>query len=275
MVPLDGQSPFDALRKTRPDGSEFWSARDLMPMLGYMKWERFADTVEQAKGVIATEAGADAADREASRFREAFGRTRQVGDNYELSRRACYLTAMRGDSRKPEIRTALLYFAQKTREAELRPVPREMTKLEALRAAIESEEGRIAAEARAVEAEQQVRALEPAARSWEVLASAEGDWSLRDAALILNRDPAISTGQNRLNNKLFELGMVDRRGTPYAKHHAHLTERPRTYKDWETNEERQAKPQIRITAAGLKYLHKRLGGQAPIQYDELRLDDAG
>lgn len=153
--------------------------------------------------------------------------------------------------------------------------PREMTKLEALRAAIESEEGRIAAEARAVEAEQQVRELEPAARSWEVLASAEGDWSLRDAALILNRDPAISTGQNRLNSKLSELGMVDRRGTPYARHHAHLTERPQTYRDRETGEERQAKPQVRITAAGLKYLHQRMGGQAPLRFQEPPLDDVG
>ena len=49
--------------------------------------------------------------------------------------------------------------------------PREMTKLEALRAAIESEEGRIVAEARALEAEQRALALEPAAHSWEILAS--------------------------------------------------------------------------------------------------------
>jgi prophage antirepressor-like protein len=123
-------------------------------------------------------------------------------------------------------------------------------------------------------AEQQVRVLEPSARSWDVLASANGDWSLRDAALILNRDPGIKTGQNRLNNKLFELGMVDRRGTPYAKHHAHLAERPQTYKDRATGEERQARPQVRITAAGLRYLHQRMGGIAPLRFDE-PLDDAG
>jgi anti-repressor protein len=128
--------------------------------------------------------------------------------------------------------------------------------------------------ARAVAAEQQVRALEPAARSWDVLASANGDWSLRDAALILNRDASIRTGQNRLNNLLFELGMVDRRGTPYARHHAHLVERPRTYTDRATQEERQARPQIRITAAGLAYLHRKLGGTDPLRYED-PLADAG
>jgi DNA-damage-inducible protein D len=115
MVPPEGPSPFDHLRRTRQDGSEFWSARELMPLLGYLKWERFAETVEQARAIIEAEAGPVAAEREASRQREAFGRTRQVGENFHLSRRACYVTAMRGDSRKPEIRAALLYFAEKTR----------------------------------------------------------------------------------------------------------------------------------------------------------------
>ena len=34
-------SPFDAIRRTREDGAEYWSARDLMAPLGYDKWERF------------------------------------------------------------------------------------------------------------------------------------------------------------------------------------------------------------------------------------------
>ncbi|MYR48909.1 DNA replication protein DnaD [Streptomyces sp. SID4928] len=107
------------MRRLREDGVEYWSARELMPLLGYKKWERFADAVEQARSVIEAENGSLAAEQEASLQREAFGRTRQIGDNYWLSRRASYLTAMRGDSRKPEIRAALIYFANRTREAEL------------------------------------------------------------------------------------------------------------------------------------------------------------
>lgn len=258
MVPPEGPSPFDHLRRTRPDGSEFWSARELMPLLGYVKWERFAETVEQARAIIEAEAGPVAAEREASRQREAFGRTRQLGENFHLSRRACYVTAMRGDSRKPEIRAALLYFAEKTREAEVRaqtpalPQDYEEALVHLLGKVRENKQ-----------LESRVKELEPAAQAWDVLASAEGDYSLREAALILNRDRGISTGQNRLLRSIREFDMVDRNGVPYAKHASHLVERATSYIHPHTNEPVLGK-QIRVTVQGLRYLHKRLGGEAPL-----------
>lgn len=42
-------SPFDAIRITTPEGREYWSARELMPLLGYERWERFADAIDRAK----------------------------------------------------------------------------------------------------------------------------------------------------------------------------------------------------------------------------------
>ena len=39
----DTASPFDDIKRTREDGAEFWSARDLMPLLGYDKWARFSE----------------------------------------------------------------------------------------------------------------------------------------------------------------------------------------------------------------------------------------
>jgi prophage antirepressor-like protein len=109
-----------------------------------------------------------------------------------------------------------------------------------------------AAEARAAE-------LVPAAEAWGVLAEATGDYSLREAAHILNRDPAISTGQNRLMRFLRDEGLVDRRGIPYARHSRHLVERPIAYSHPHTGEP-VLKSQIRITVDGLEYLRKRLGG---------------
>lgn len=41
-------SPFDAIKKTNEDGSEFWSARDLMPLLGYANWQQFERPIERA-----------------------------------------------------------------------------------------------------------------------------------------------------------------------------------------------------------------------------------
>ncbi|MFJ4932351.1 phage antirepressor [Streptomyces pseudovenezuelae] len=112
--------------------------------------------------------------------------------------------------------------------------------------------------------ESKVRELEPAAQAWDVLASAEGDYSLREAALILNRDRGISTGQNRLLRSIRELDMIDRKGVPYAKHASHLVERATSYVHPHTNEPTLSK-QIRVTAQGLRYLHKRLGGEGPLQ----------
>lgn len=113
-----------------------------------------------------------------------------------------------------------------------------------------------------------VAELEPAARAWDTLADATGDYSLRDAAHILNRDPHITTGQNRLMTSLRDLGMVDRRGIPYAKHNTHLVERAVAYDHPHTGEP-MLKAQVRITALGLRYLRDRLAAPAGCDDDGL------
>jgi DNA-damage-inducible protein D len=120
---------------------------------------------------------------------------------------------------------------------------------------------RILAEAdRADAAEQKARELEPAANSWTQLAEASGDYSLREAAQILDRDPAISTGQNRLSAKLRELGWTDRSGTPYQRHVDVGRLLLRTY----TDRQDVARSQVRITAKGLGDLHRLLGGTGAV-----------
>jgi prophage antirepressor-like protein len=115
---------------------------------------------------------------------------------------------------------------------------------------------------RADRAERLVAELEPAAHAWDVLASAHGDHSVREAAFILNRDPAISTGQNRLFQTLRDLKMIDGRDIPYAAHERHVTLRSRHFEHPRTGEQ-QLTQQVRITVDGLRYLHRKLGGTAP------------
>jgi len=112
---------------------------------------------------------------------------------------------------------------------------------------------------RAEEAERALAIAGPKAEAWEVLASAEGDYSVREAAYILNRDPAIETGQNRLFQLLRDWRLIDRTNRPYADHARHVQLRATHYTDKWTGEE-VATTQVRITIAGLRYLHQRLGG---------------
>lgn len=116
-APGDDGSPFDKIRRERPDGSEYWSARELMSLLGYETWQRFAETIERAR--VACELAGGSTSMNFSDVAKNSGPGRPAQD-VELSRFACYLVAMRGDERKPEIAAALTYFAIKTREAEVR-----------------------------------------------------------------------------------------------------------------------------------------------------------
>lgn len=112
---FNAQSPFDSIKRIGKDGAEYWLARDLMPMLGYGdKWQNFEAAVDRAK-IAAEVQGHDVKTLFTSVSKKTGGRPQQ---DYELARFACYLVAMNGDPRKPEIASAMSYFAIKTREAE-------------------------------------------------------------------------------------------------------------------------------------------------------------
>ncbi|HEV2782277.1 MAG TPA: hypothetical protein VGX25_23040 [Actinophytocola sp.] len=120
------RSPFDRIMQTRPDGTEFWSARQLQGLMAYSKWQNLATVVARAMQA-ASNTGMDVA-REfvqvgpvtESGNRQANGRF-GAGDreDYELSRKAAYLVAMNGDPNKPEVAAAQAYFAERTVQAEV------------------------------------------------------------------------------------------------------------------------------------------------------------
>ena len=110
---------FEDIKHIRDDGSEYWSARELAPVLDYAKWENFQKTISRA--MIACEnSGHSVSDDfpEVRKIVEA-GATSKPKKDYELSRYACYLIVQNGDPRKEVIALGQTYFAIQTYRQEL------------------------------------------------------------------------------------------------------------------------------------------------------------
>lgn len=153
-------SPFDAIRRVRPDGAEYWSARDLMPLMAYAQWQNFMVPMNRAM-TTATNQGMTTETLFMRSHEKTGGRPRE---DFQLSRYAAYLVAMNGDPNIPEVAAAQHYFAVRTREAETAPQRFEVptTYAGALRAAAEQAERAELEAARAAEAERVIAAQAPA-----------------------------------------------------------------------------------------------------------------
>lgn len=111
---------FEDIKRIRPDGSEYWAARELAPVLDYAKWENFYKVIKRA--MIACE-------NSGRSTLECFPEVRKTSPmpnggvkdilDYELSRYACYLIVQNGDPRKEVIALGQTYFAIQTYRQEV------------------------------------------------------------------------------------------------------------------------------------------------------------
>ncbi len=99
---------------------EYWTARELAQVLGYVQWRNFVDVIKKAKKSCIS-SGQDFADHIAdiSNMTQVGHGTIRKLDDFKLDRYACYLIAQNGDPTKPQIALAQTYFAIQTRRQEI------------------------------------------------------------------------------------------------------------------------------------------------------------
>jgi DNA-damage-inducible protein D len=102
------------------DGLEFWFARDLQIILGYVQWRNLLAIIDKAKEACKN-SKQDVSDHfaDVSKKVSLGSKSEREIEDIMLTRYACYLIAQNGDSRKEEIAFAQSYFAIQTRKQEL------------------------------------------------------------------------------------------------------------------------------------------------------------
>lgn len=92
------------------NGMTFWWASEVAVMLGYADLRSFAPVINRATKAFTT-LGVDV-------FENIIKHRRQINgvelDDYKMSRFACYVAAMNGDPRKPQVAAMQAYFAVQT-----------------------------------------------------------------------------------------------------------------------------------------------------------------
>ena len=110
---------FEDIKKTRKDGFEYWSARELAVALDYTQWRNFLKVINRAMIACETSGHRVSDDfAEVGKIVEA-GATSKTIKDYELSRYACYLIVQNGDPRKEVIALGQTYFAIQTYRQEV------------------------------------------------------------------------------------------------------------------------------------------------------------
>lgn len=101
----EGGEAFEGLAKA--NGTRYWFARDFMAILGYDSWTAFKLVINKAVGVCTT-TGIPVLENFIQVKRKI--NSREVED-FRMTRLACCLTAMNGDTKNPLIAQAQAYFA--------------------------------------------------------------------------------------------------------------------------------------------------------------------
>lgn len=277
VIPADNMgspTPFDVYRQEREDGTEFWSARDLMGLMGYASWQRFENPLNRAMKAAENQKMdvSCAFNRSGKRVPAGDGYTEKT--DYELTRFAAYLVAMNGDPNKPEVASAQAYFATRTRQAETQQ-PAQLTDEELLSRALmvanskmerletekaEAVEQSEAALARAHVAEAEADESRPKAEAFDSFLRTDGTYYMGAVAKMLGM------GQNELFRRLREARVLIPSGhlynTPYRQFERHFLVRPHKHVNAEGRE--FLKYTTYVKPSGVEFIRRKLGLDAPV-----------
>lgn len=109
-------SPFEAIRRTDDEGEAYWIARELMPLLGYQKWQDFHETIERA--MEDCRKSDRSVDENFTQARKVSGKRGPPQLDYRLSRYACHLITMAARTQDAVAAHARTYFSDQVESAE-------------------------------------------------------------------------------------------------------------------------------------------------------------
>ncbi len=113
-------APFEEIRRTNPDGNEFWSSRDFAQVLSYVNYRHFQAVIEKAK-TACSKSGQQIEDHfvGADQMVEIGSGAQRSVQTVMMSRYACYLVIQNADPAKEIVAQGQTYFAIQTRRQEL------------------------------------------------------------------------------------------------------------------------------------------------------------
>ncbi|MBR1377141.1 MAG: DNA damage-inducible protein D [Bacilli bacterium] len=118
-IELYNNKIFEDIKHIDEEGNEYWYARELQKVLEYTEWRKFKGIIDKAiKTCVVSQNNVSYNFVDADKIVNTGVATKKIKD-YKLSRYACYLIVMNGDTRKEVIALGQTYFAIQTRKQEL------------------------------------------------------------------------------------------------------------------------------------------------------------
>jgi len=120
IIPSSPHKNFEDIKKIDENGIEYWMARKLMELLGYLEWRNFEEAISRAaRSCMKSGQAVDNHFVRVNKMVQIGSETQREIRDWKLDRYACYLIAQNGDPNKPEIALAQTYFAIQTRKQEV------------------------------------------------------------------------------------------------------------------------------------------------------------